>query len=350
MVAQTNSPPGEKEVRPITQAEGDLSSVNRPMLAATAAASYSPLAMADALADPTVTEGPLFYLPNYTVYLPIRIRRQVVRTTVQGNNNKLWEATNAYLKSRKPGIIYCLGKDEQRPCGLDLAGREPYLPWGHQVDGSSDDGNWIRIRGRKPKPGFDYQSTMMAAFPESPDRPKTNINSLANMIKQQQQLTAIIPSDPMRFAMSPNTNPPAPSAPDAALLRSSGSSTAVEAVTSVAQTATDLAAGATALASGTAAGWMIGNVVGSSMTKSALGDLPIVGDAVASVGGQVGAATGAAFGAPIAGAALNAPQSVVGALCARRNTPPPSPGGATPIESAESSFTKYSNTCKTNSC
>ncbi len=323
MVAQTNSPPGEKEVRPITQAEGDLSSVNRPMLAATAAASYSPLAMADALADPTVTEGPLFYLPDY--------------------NKCISEITKT--RHRLPSW-----KDEQRPCGLDLAGREPYLPWGHQVDGSSDDGNWIRIRGRKPKPGFDYQSTMMAAFPESPDRPKDFTNSLANMIKQQQQLTAIIPSDPMRFAMSPNTNPPAPSAPDAALLRSSGSSTAVEAVTSVAQTATDLAAGATALASGTAAGWMIGNVVGSSMTKSALGDLPIVGDAVASVGGQVGAATGAAFGAPIAGAALNAPQSVVGALCARRNTPPPSPGGATPIESAESSFTKYSNTCKTNSC
>ncbi len=55
---------------------------------------------------------------------------------------------------------------------------------------------------------------------------------------------AIIPSDPMVFATSPGANPPVPSAPDAAQLWPSGSSTPVEAVTSVAQTATDVAAGA----------------------------------------------------------------------------------------------------------
>ncbi len=136
------------------------------------------------------------------------------------------------------------------------------MPWGRKIYGSTNDGYWVKVPGRKPKPGFDYQSTMMQAFPEPPDRPKTMCsNSLADRIEQQQQMTAITPSDPMRFAMSPATNLPVPSAPDASQLWPSGSSTTVETVASVAQTATDVAAGATALVSGSAAGWMIGKEV-----------------------------------------------------------------------------------------
>ena len=128
---------------------------------------------------------------------------------------------------------------------MDRTGREPYLPWGHRIFGSTDAGNWVKIAGKKPQPNFDQFSTMTNAFPESPDRPFQN--SLADRIGQQQQNAAITPSDPMRFAMSPVTNPPVPSAPDAAQLWPSGSSASVEAVTSVAQTATDVAAGETTL-------------------------------------------------------------------------------------------------------
>ena len=103
--------------------------------------------MADALADPTATEGPDFYLPDYTVYLPIRIRGQVVLRTIPGDNNKLWEATNEYLKTRKPGIVYRLERDEQRPCAIDGRGREPYLPWNHKIYGSTNDGNWVKVPG-----------------------------------------------------------------------------------------------------------------------------------------------------------------------------------------------------------
>ena len=105
----------------------------------------------------------------------------------------------------------------------------------------------------------------------------------------------------------------------------------------MAQSATDVAAGPTALVSGSAAGWMIGKEVASSMTKSAVGDLPIVGDLAARVGGQLGAATGAAIGATVAGAALNAPQCVVDALCARRSPSPHSPrGGGRPLSNPPS--------------
>ena len=94
MVAQTGSPKGDMEMRPSILAGGDPSGVLQSRLAATAAARTSPRAMADALADPTATEGPDFYLPDHTVYLPIRIRGQVVLRTILGDNNKLWEATN----------------------------------------------------------------------------------------------------------------------------------------------------------------------------------------------------------------------------------------------------------------
>ena len=89
MVAQTGSPKGAMEMRPSTLAGGDPSGVLQSRLAATAAARTSPRAMAVALADPTATEGPEFYLPDHTVYLPIRIRGQVVLRTIPGDNNKL---------------------------------------------------------------------------------------------------------------------------------------------------------------------------------------------------------------------------------------------------------------------
>ena len=93
---------------------------------------------------------------------------------------------------------------------------------------------------------------MTNVFPESPDRPFQD--SVADRIGHQQQNLAITPSDPMRFAMSPETNPPVPSAPDAAQLWPSGSGASVGAVASAARSATDVAAGATALTCGTAAG------------------------------------------------------------------------------------------------
>ena len=78
----------------------------------------------------------------------------------------------------------------------------------------------------------------------------------------------------MIYAMSPAANPPALGAPDTIDTRSSGSSTAVEAVMRVAQTATDVAAGATALTCGATAGWLIGQEVASTMTRSVVGRYP----------------------------------------------------------------------------
>ena len=108
-------------------------------------------------------------------------------------NNRLWEATDHELKTRKGGIVYRLEKNDERPCAMAGTGREPYLPWGHQIYGTTDDGNWVKIVGKKPKPGFGTFSTMMDAFPESPDRPFQN--SLADRIEQQQPMSAITPSD-----------------------------------------------------------------------------------------------------------------------------------------------------------
>ena len=168
---------------------------------------------------------------------------------------------------------------------MDSRGREPYLLWGHCIYSTTDDGNWVKIPGKRPVPAFDDFSTMMNAFPESPDRPFHE--SVSDRIGQQQALT-MVPSDPTIYAMSPNA-PPVPSAPDGVELWPSGSSTSVEAVSRVAQTAADVAAGATALTCGTAAGWMIGKEAASTMTKSAIGNIPLIGDLVATAGGQLGA-------------------------------------------------------------
>ena len=178
MVAQTGSPKGVMEMLPSAMAGGDPPGVLHSRQAATAAARSSPDAMAAALADPTLTEGPEFYLPDHAVYSPIRIRNNLVLKTTE--NNKLWEATNHELKTRKSGIVCRLEKNDERPCAMDGAGRESYLPRGHRIYGTTDDSNWVKIVGKNPKPNFDQFSTMMKAFPESPDRPFQN--SLADRI------------------------------------------------------------------------------------------------------------------------------------------------------------------------
>ena len=92
MVAQTGSPKGVMEMLPSTVAGGDPFGVLQSRQATTAVARSSPDAMAAALADPTLTDGPEFYLPDHPVYLPILIRNNVVLKMVE--NNKRWEATN----------------------------------------------------------------------------------------------------------------------------------------------------------------------------------------------------------------------------------------------------------------
>ena len=54
------------------------------------------------IVDPMTTEGPEFYLPDHTVYLPIRIRRELV---LKSEDNRLWEATNKNLRTRKKDIV-----------------------------------------------------------------------------------------------------------------------------------------------------------------------------------------------------------------------------------------------------
>ena len=76
---------------------------------------------------------------------------------------------------------------------------------------------------------------------------------------------------------------------------------------------------------GTAAGRLFGKEVASNMTKSAVGDIPIIGDLVAQAGGHVGAVTGAAIGAAVAGAALNVPQPIANFMCKSRSLSPCSP-------------------------
>ena len=109
------------EMLPSTMAGGDPSGVLHSRLAATAAAQSSSNAIAAALADPALTEGPEFYLPDHAVYLPFRIRNNVVLKTIE--NNKLWEATNRELKTRKSGIVHRLETNSERPCAMDGAGR-----------------------------------------------------------------------------------------------------------------------------------------------------------------------------------------------------------------------------------
>ena len=179
VVARIGSPQGVMEVLPHATAGGDPFGVIDSRLAATATAQgpidahHQTPTVSVGAADSEMTneslQGPEFYIPKHTVYLPIRIGGHLVLKTLE--NNKLWEATNEYLKTLKNGIVYRLEKDHERPCSMDGKGREPYLPWGHRIYGTTDDSNWVKIVGKNPKPNFDQFSTMMKAFPESPDRP-----------------------------------------------------------------------------------------------------------------------------------------------------------------------------------
>ena len=149
VVARTGSPQGVMEVLPHTMAGGDPFGVIDSRLAATVTAQglfdahHQTPTVSVGAADSEMTseslQGQEFYIPKHTVYLPIRIGGHLVPKSLE--NNKLREATHENLKAIKNGVVYRLEKDHDRPCAMDGKGREPYLPWGHRIYGSTRNGN-----------------------------------------------------------------------------------------------------------------------------------------------------------------------------------------------------------------